>query len=61
MIPAGGNIPVGIVLIFHSAKAIPAHAGLVQHALMAAGLESNLGENPNVPEGLVEIMIGIKP
>jgi hypothetical protein len=37
------------VLVFHSTKAIPAHAGLFQHALIAAGLEPTLGENPNVP------------
>jgi hypothetical protein len=60
-IPPGGKIPVGIVLIFHDAQHLPAHAGLIQHALLAGGLEPTLGENPNVPEGMVEIMVGIKP
>jgi hypothetical protein len=61
MIPPGGKIPVGIVLIVHDAKHAPAHVGLIQHALTAAGLEPTLGENPNIPEEIVEIMIGVKP
>ena len=61
MIDPGGRIPIGVVLIFHSSKNMPAHTGVVQHALMAAGIEPTLGENPNIPERMVEIMIGVKP
>lgn len=61
IIPSGGSIPVGVVVIFHSSQSIPAHAGVIQGALTAAGLDPTLGENPNVPEGMVEIMIGVKP
>ena len=61
MIPPGGTIPVGIVLIFHDRNNIPAHAGLIQRALVAADLKPTLGENPGVSDGMVEIMVGIKP
>lgn len=58
---AGGAVAIGVVVVFHSAQAIPEHAGVVRGALRAAGLEPTLGENPNVPEGMVEILIGVKP
>jgi hypothetical protein len=61
MIPPGGTVPVGIVLIVHDSKNFPAHAGLIQHALIAADLKPKLAENPNLPEGMVEIVVGIKP
>jgi hypothetical protein len=60
VIPSG-PVPIGVVIIFHSSKSIPAHAGVIQHALKAAELKPTLAENPNIPEGLVEILIGIKP
>lgn len=56
-----GPMPIGIVVMFHSAESVPKHAGVIQHALIAAGLEPALGENPNIPEGVVEILVGIKP
>jgi hypothetical protein len=61
MIPSGDTIPVGIVVIFHSSQNIPVHAGLILHALIAADLNPTSGENPGVPDGMVEILVGIKP
>jgi hypothetical protein len=57
----GGPTPVGLIIMIHSDTAIPAHAGVIQRALITAGLEPTLGQNPNVPEGMVEILIGVKP
>jgi hypothetical protein len=53
--------PIGIVVIVHSEKSIPPHMQLMQNALIAAGFEPTLGQNLNIPEGIVEILVGVKP
>ncbi len=57
----GGATPVGVALNFHSAKSPPPHTAVLFDALSGAGLSPTLAENPHIPEGTVEILVGIKP
>lgn len=52
---------IGLIVLAHSQYALPRHFAVVQQALEAAGLNPKLGENSNVPEGTVQIFVGIKP
>lgn len=55
------KIPFGIALVVHDAKVLPEHLGVLEKASLAAGLRPGPGENPNVPEGIVAVYIGVKP
>ena len=61
MIPNGGKVPVGVVLVVRDAKSLPPHLDVLDNAFRAAGLHPSLGENPNTPEGVVVVCIGVKP
>jgi hypothetical protein len=60
MLP-GSQIPIGIAVVSHSTDTLPPHFVVIQQAFTAAGLAPTLGKNNNVPEGTVEILIGVKP
>jgi hypothetical protein len=56
-----GPTPVGVVLMIHDANAIPPHMQALSDALFKIGLYPTSGTSPGVPEGMVEVAIGIKP
>lgn len=57
----GGTPPIGLLIVFHSEKAIPSHAAVLIDAFSKIGLSPTLGKDLNIPEGTVGILVGVKP
>jgi len=53
--------PIGLVLQIHDGKARPAHFEFLHKAFLQAGLDPTLGQNANIPEDTVVVLVGIKP
>ncbi len=52
--------PIGLEIVVRDAKAVPQHAGVLVQAFFAVGIPITGVENPTLPEGVVEIMVGNK-
>ena len=55
------NMPVGVTVVIRDSKAIPRHFQAVFNALFAVGLKPATASDPNLAEGSVEILVGVKP
>jgi hypothetical protein len=53
--------PVGFGIIVHSLKTAPAYASAILRAFDFIGIPMGIGESEGMPEGNVEIVIGLKP
>ncbi len=53
--------PPGLSIAVRDRASLPPHAQSLLHALATAGLRTNLDEEPDVPAGVVRVIVGHKP
>jgi hypothetical protein len=53
--------PPGLSIAVRDRESLPPHARSLLHALATAGLRTNLDEEPDVPAGVVRVIVGHKP
>jgi hypothetical protein len=60
LVYSGGN-PVGFGIVVRSALSAPPYAAVLQRAFFSIGIPMGGIENPQLTEGMVQILIGSKP
>ena len=59
--PEGGPLLVGVVIMCRTVQPCPPHATSLVTAFSSAGMIPSVGQNPNIPEGAADIVVGIRP